>query len=66
MTPKKPSEINGLRQKLENTRRQAMTKLLNDPERLKEIRERAKAVAKQTVMERRAITEEELADEPIG
>lgn len=62
MTPKPPSEINGLRQKLNDTRRRAMTKLMSDPERLREIRARARAVARETVLERKAITEAELEE----
>lgn len=51
-------------QDLDDTRRQAMTKLLGDPERLREIRARARAKARQTVLERRAVTEAELGAIP--
>jgi hypothetical protein len=62
MTPK-PTEINGLRQKLQDTRRRAMTKLMNDPKRLREIRARAREVARKTVLERLILIEEELEAE---
>ncbi len=53
-------EINGALQKLNDTRKLAMTRALSDTERLKKVREHAKAVARRTVFERKAITEADL------
>lgn len=53
-------EINGALQKLEATRRLAMTRALSDTERLEKLREHAKAIARRTVFERKAVTEADL------